>query len=153
MANKLSQKRIDEMWAAYQERQSIEFVSKKCGGLHWRTVDRYRRLERWDERLTEIRRKAQDEADYDLAKATAASLMLVQAYKEKLAVAMEFKNIADEDVTASEIERIIKVEQLLLGGVESRHEITGNFAGWSEDELRRFAENGERPARTSPRTA
>jgi hypothetical protein len=153
MANKLSQKRIDEMWAAYQERQSIEFVSKKCGNLHWRTVDRYRRLERWDERLAEIRRKAQDEADYDLAKATAASLMLVQSYKEKLAAAMEFKNVPDEDVTASEIERIVKVEQLLLGGVESRHEVTGKFAGWSEEELRRFAEDGERPARTSPRTA
>ncbi len=153
MANKLSQQRIDEMWAAYQERQSIEFVSKKCGGVHWKTVDRYRRLGQWDERLAEIRRQAQEEADYDLARATAESLKLVQSYKEKLAAAMEFKNVPDEDVTASEIERIVKVEQLLLGGVESRHEVTGAFAGWSEDDLRRFIETGERPTRTSRRTA
>jgi hypothetical protein len=122
-------------------------------GVHWKTVDRYRRLERWDERLAEIRRKAQDEADYDLTKATAESLKLVQTYKDKLSAVLEFKNMPDEDVTATEIERILKLEQLLLGGVESRHEVTGNFAGWSEEELRRFAENGERPARTGRRSA
>lgn len=152
MANKLSQKRIDEMWTAYQQRQSIESVSRKCG-VHWKTADRYRIRERWDERLADIRRKAEDEADYDLAKATAESLKLVQDFKSKLRATLEFMNIDDSAVTASEIERIVKVEQLLLGGVESRHEITGTFASWTDDELRRFAENGERPARTSRRTA
>lgn len=140
------------MWAAYQERQSVDQVSKKCG-VHWKTVDRYRQQERWDERLADIRRKAEKEADYDLAQATAESLRLVQDFKTKLRATLERMTTDDVAVTASEIERIIKVEQLLLGGVESRQEIIGAFAGWSDEELRRFSETGERPTRTSRRTA
>ena len=106
-----------------------------------------------DERLAEIRRKAQDEADLDVAQATGASLKLVQDFKSKLRATLEFMNIDDDAVTAGEIEKIVRVEQMLLGNVESRHEIVGHFDGWSEDELKKFWETGERPARASRRTA
>lgn len=148
VVNKLSQRRIDELWLAYQEHESVHAVSKKCG-VHWKTVDRYRLLERWDERIADARRRAQDEADYDLARAMAASLRLVTQYKSKLAEALDRMTVLDDDVTASELEKVIKLEGFLLGGVESRHEVVGRFEAWTDDELERFAERGEVPSRSS----
>jgi protein subunit release factor A len=152
VANKISRAKVDEMWAAYQDRQSVDHVAKKCG-VHWKTVERYRRLEKWDQRLAEIRRQAQEDADVDLAKAAAESLRLVRSYKDKLAAALEFKNIPDEDVTAAELEKIVKLEAFLLGGVESRQEVVGAFAAWTDEELKAYAENGTAPDRSRRRSA
>lgn len=140
------------MWAAYQGHQSVNHVSKKCG-IHWKTCERYRRVEKWDERLTEIRRQAQQDADFDLAKATANSLRLVKTYKDKLATTMESLIVGDATVTAAELDKIVKLEAFLLGGVESRHEVVGRFAGWSDEELKAYAENGASPDRSRGRSA
>lgn len=152
MSNKLSQAKIDEMWAIYRDHQSIDHVAKKCG-VHWKTCERYRRLGKWDQRLAEIRRQAQEDADLDLAKATADSLRLVRSYKDKLAATMEFMNVSDSAVTAAELDKIVKLEAFLLGGVESRHEVVGRFAGWSDEELKAYAENGACPDRSRGRSA
>jgi IS30 family transposase len=107
VANRLNRSKIDELWAAYQVHGSIHEVAKKCG-IHHRTVERYLRLERWDERLEEIRAKAQKKADYTLAQAMTDSLKLVRAYKQKMSDAISNKLVSAEDVTGSELERIIK---------------------------------------------
>lgn len=140
------------MWAAYCDHQSVDQVAKKCG-VHWKTCERYRRLEKWDQRLAEIRRQAQEDADLDLASATADSLRLVRSYKDKLAATLEFMNVNDTSVTASELDKIVKLEAFLLGGVESRHEVVGRFAGWSDEELKAYAEAGVLPDRSRRRTA
>ncbi len=77
----------------------------------------------------------------------------MRSYKDKLAATLEFKNIPDEDVTAAELEKIVKLEAFLLGGVESRQEIVGAFANWSDEELRAYAETGVPPDRSRRRTA
>ena len=148
MANRLARKKIDEMWSVYQERRSIREVAKKCA-VHHKTVERYRLLERWDERLAEIQDRARAEADYDLATAMADSLRLVRAYKQKVAAALESKTMKSADVTAAELERVIKLEAFVLGGAENRTEIVGRFEGWSDEELERYAGTGELPTHAS----
>jgi hypothetical protein len=152
VANRLDHIKIDELWAAYQVHQSVHEVARKCG-IHHRTVERYRRIERWDERLEEIRAKAQKKADYTLAQAMTDSLKLVRAYKQKMSDAIASKVVCDEDVTASELEKIVKLEAFVLGGVESRQEIVGRFADWSDAELEEYASSGKLPARSGSRAA
>ena len=152
MANRLDRQKIEDLWVEYQLHQSVHEVSKKCG-IHWKTVARYRRLERWDERIEEIRAKAQKKADYTLAQAMADSLKLVRAYKQKMADAITSKVVSDEDVTASELEKIVKLEAFVLGGVESRQQVIGAFADWSDEELERYAATGQFPTRSGNRAA
>jgi len=57
MSKHLSQKQIDEMFLAYQEKQTVHYVSEKCH-LSRQTVRRYRDEGKWDERLAEINEKA-----------------------------------------------------------------------------------------------
>ena len=152
MANRLDQQKVDEMWAVYQAHQSIREVSQRCA-VHHRTALRYCRVERWDQRLEEIRAKAQEKADYSLAEAMADSLKLVRSYKTKLAEAIKTKVIDDEDVTASEVERVVKLEAYVLGGVESRQEIVGTFANWTDEELEEYARTGKLPNRQGSRAA
>lgn len=148
MANRLSTAQIELAWTAFQERQSADYVSKKCG-IHWRTVERYRHLERWDERLAEISAKAQAVADYDLAAAKAQSLRLLRSYKSKVEQALLKKAVAPDDVNAAELDRIVRTELLLLGGPDSRTEIVANvsarFSSMTDEELERFARDGTLP--------
>lgn len=144
MANRLSEAKRAELWSAFQERQSIDFLARKCG-VHHRTVERYRVLDRWDERLAKVREDAQKRADYTLAIAMADSLRLVLDYKRRLGEALGSKKLAPGDVTATELERIIKLEAFVLGGVESRHQIVSDFASWTEKELEEFARDGTIP--------
>lgn len=145
MANRLSDAKRSELWAAYNERQSIEHVSRKCG-VHHKTVERYLRLDHWNERLEEIRAKAREQADQSLAQSMAESLALVRDYKARLALALSTKKVSTAEVTAAELEKVIKLEAFVLGGVESRHEqVLTDFSSWSDDELERYARDGKRP--------
>jgi hypothetical protein len=152
VANRLDRSKIDELWASYQVHGSIHEVARTCG-VHHKTVERYRRIERWDERLEKIRAKAQKKADYSLAEAMADSLRLVRAYKGKVSDAIASKVVCDEDVTASELEKIVKLEAFVLGGVEGRQEIVGRFADWTDAELEEYASSGKLPARSGSRAA
>lgn len=146
MANRLSRERIDAMFAVYSDRASVDEVATKCG-VHHRTVERYRRIERWDDRLAAVRAKAQAKTDYGLAEAMADSLGLVRSFKAKVAAALAGKTVAADDVTVAELERLVKLEAFLLGGVESRTEVVDKFSGWTDEDLERFAATGERPSR------
>ena len=154
MANKLTRGTIDAMFAVYLERQSVEQVAKKCGVSH-RTVERYRALERWSDRVEEIRLQAQKQADYGIAQAMADSLRVVRAYKEKFSEAMMAKRLTGRDVRVADFERLVRLEAFVLGAVESRHEIVGEFSGWTDEEVERYAVHGEAPGEAcggSPRT-
>lgn len=146
MANRLPEAKRAELWLAYQEQQSIHQVARKCA-VHHKTVERYRVLENWDERLSEIREKARRRADYSLAEAMAESLALVRDYKSRLGLALSTKHVSGEEVTATELERIVKLESFLLGGVEGRQQVVTEFVHWSDDELEAFAVAGTQPSR------
>ncbi len=152
MANRLSAAQRAALFEAFLERQSDDQVAHKCG-VHHRTVSRYRILDRWDERLAEVRLQAQQRADITLAEAMAESLALVRKYKERLGQALEIKKVSGDAVTAAELERIIRLESFVLGGVESRHEVVTDFAGWTDEELEVFARDGTVPREPRSRTA
>lgn len=136
------------MFQAFVEKPTIEYVSEKCG-VHHATCRRYRVADRWDARLAEVRTTAQRTADYDLAAAMTQSLGLIRAFKEKIAAAISAKTVAPGDVTMADLERLVRLEAFVLGAAESRHEVVTSFSEWTEEELRRFAETGHRPARPS----
>lgn len=144
MANRLSSSNRAALWRAYQESQNANEVARKCS-VHHRTVERYRVLDCWDERLAEIRQEAQKRADYTLADAMAESLSLVRRYKEKLGRALDAKAVNGDDVSAAELERVIRLEAFVLGGSESRHEIVTEFTSWSDEDLEAYARDGTVP--------
>jgi hypothetical protein len=148
MANRISRATIEVMFGTYADRGSVQEVATKYGVSH-RTVERYRRLERWDERLAAVRAQAQAKTDYGLAEAMADSLGMVRAFKAKISAALAGKTVSADDVTVAEVERLVKLEAFLLGGVESRTEVVDRFSGWSDEDVERFAETGEQPARPS----
>ena len=148
MADRLSRSKVDEMWFEFQKHGSAAEVARVCHA-HPRTVARLRRVERWDERLAEVRSKAQAEADYDLAAARAQSLRLLRAYKTKVEQALLKKAVSPDDVNAAELDRIVRTELLLLGGPDSRTEIvadvSGRFSSMTDEQLERFARDGTLP--------
>lgn len=147
MANRVPTALRDEMFAVYAERQTIESVSAKCG-VHHATARRYKLADRWDERLGDVRAKAQREADYTLAAAMAQSLALIRVFKEKLSTAISAKNVKPSEATIVDLERLVRLEAYVLGAAESRHEVIGRFNEWTETELEHYARTGERPTRT-----
>jgi hypothetical protein len=138
----------DEMFAAWTERESAAFVADKCG-VHHRTVERYRVADGWDERLTEIRSKAQSQTDYGIAEAMAESLRIVRLYKDRLAEAIERKRLTADDVSVADLERVVRLEAFVLGAAESRHELITEFSGWSDEEVETYATTGELPTKAS----
>lgn len=50
------------MWLAWQEKQTPNYVSRKCG-ISYQTVKRYRELDRWDERILKLQERAAKKAD------------------------------------------------------------------------------------------
>lgn len=115
MANRLQRATIDAMFQAYAEKQTVEYVSAKCG-VHHATVRRHRTLGKWDERLARIQQQREAETDYNLAKATAQSVKMVRRYKDKLCEALKQKDVSPDDIDAQELDRVISLEQRLLGG-------------------------------------
>lgn len=148
MANRLPRSKIDEMWLEFQKHGSAAEVARTCH-VHPRTVARLRGVEHWDERLAQVRSKAQAEADYDLAAARAQSLRLLRAYKTKVEQALLKKAVSPDDVNAAELDRIVRTEMLLLGAPDSRTEVvanvSGRFSSMTDDELERFARDGTIP--------
>lgn len=138
------------MFEAFAERQSVEHVARKCG-VHHATARRYRLADRWDERLAEIRARAQREADYGIADAMRESLRIVRVYKQKLAAAIDRKRLGNGDVSVTDLERVVRLEAFVLGAAESRHEVLTEFSAWSDEEVERFAVTGELPAAASGR--
>ncbi len=141
------------MFRVYADRQSVREVATRCAVSH-RTVERYRRVERWDQRLADVRAKVQSEADHDITRAMADSLRIVRAYKSKLGDAIERKRLTVDDVSVADLERVVRLEAFVLGAAESRHEVeVTEFTGWSDEEVERFALTGQHPGKTSGGTS
>ena len=148
MANRLSKTKIEELWAAWQEFENVNQVATKCG-VHHKTVERYLRLEKWDERLAGIKAKAQQKADYDLAQARAEDITIVRAVKRELIKALKNAQDLGVDMFAVDpaypgritgaLDDLVKLELLLMGEATERHGFEGgppviNFITKGDDE-------------------
>jgi len=120
MAKKLSQKQLDEMFKVWVERQSVNFVAKKCKVSHT-TVEKYRKLHDWDGRLAGVQQKAQDKQDDNLAKVLADNLKVVKYAKGKVIELMQAGGVVTKN-PVSDLDKMIRLELLLRGEADSRTE-------------------------------
>lgn len=141
-AKSVTQDQITEMFITYCQLPNIPHVARTCG-QKVSTVRAVVKRENFEARREAILKKAQEDQDYTLLEATKKSIELVKQAKEKIAARILFldpKEIKVESL-ASDIERLVKLEQLLLGGVESREEKVHTLS--HEDRIRKLREHRE----------
>ena len=76
MTRTLSAEKTDAMWAAWQEKQTLYSVAKKCK-VAYASVKKYRKLDNWDKRLAKINGKAMVKADATLTTRRAKQIAIV----------------------------------------------------------------------------
>ena len=114
------------MFAAYCQNPALDYVAKRCK-VHIQTAKKYCRLDRWDQRLDEIRRKAQRQQDYDIAKEYKRTLKLIGKAKSIYELALtRFKagNIEKFRIGLTDIKDLANTEMLLTGKPTERVEIS-----------------------------
>jgi hypothetical protein len=136
MANKLTQAKIDEMWAAWQEKQTLRYVSQKVQ-VSRQAVARYRQKENWDARMAAIERRAEHKADMSISDRRARDLKLLEAGKVAWARWLQGKveTVCPEcghnhtvilpkmKAALKDIAELIKTGELLSGEADSRQEV------------------------------
>jgi hypothetical protein len=115
VAQPVSQEKRIELFAAYCERQTIQHVARTCS-VSPTTALRYKRLDRWDERLRGVSRKAEDKIDESIAEMRARQAKQARAVQAKaLQKVIEdgFRNTrdaADAYFKAVQEERVVRGE-------------------------------------------
>lgn len=134
MSNRLNENEIQKMFEAWQEKQTVQSVAIKCK-VSPTTVRRYRRLFSWDERLNQIRRRAQQIVDEDAARRKARHIKMMQVIeKESLDVLQVPKERKDKDVmkagdAARNLIAAVQEERKICGDVDAQDqgEVNNNF--------------------------
>ena len=120
MAKKLTQKKLNSMFKAYCEKQSVRYVSRKCRCSHV-TARKYRDLQGWDNRVAQIQHKAQEKQDESLADSLAQNLKVVQFAKDKILELIQAGGQVSKS-PAADLDKMIRLELLLRGEADSRIE-------------------------------
>jgi hypothetical protein len=137
-----------EMFAVYCAMPVLNHVSRQTGvSIH--TVRKYHQEQDWEKRRMEIIDKAREAADYDLQKATEQSITLVRALKSKVAEKIRHLSAVElnTDSLVADTERLVKLEQILLGGVSDRQE---RIAESHEERLKRLKIERDRAIDVTP---
>jgi len=121
MAKKLTQKKIDKMFKAYCERQTAFFVAKKCH-ISVTTAKKYIKKEKWAERVLIVKQKAIEKQDEHISDIIADNLKCVRFVKDEILENIKNGKIASRN-PASDLDKIIRLELLLVGESDSRIEI------------------------------
>lgn len=118
------------------------YVSRVCK-VDISTVKRYWESGNWEVRRDAIVQEARKKADFDIVSATTASLAMIQRAKEKLEQKVHELTTKEMNPAflVSDIERLVKLEQLLLGGVGERKEIISTT---HEERIRRLRASREK---------
>ena len=111
----IGDKKREEMWEAFLQKQSERDVASACN-VSRSTVRRYRKLDRWDERTEEIRRKTDALVNGKTAEKAAGirnrHIQIVQAAQAKFVKALSEDKV---DFTVADYDRLVKLELLLSG--------------------------------------
>lgn len=121
MANKLTQKKIDKMFRAYCEKQTAFFVAKKCR-VSETTAKKYIKKEKWAERLLVVKQKAIEKQDEHISDIIAENLKHVRFVKDEIIESIKNGNAASKN-PAADLDKIIRLELLLVGESDSRIEL------------------------------
>lgn len=132
MANRLTQKQIDEMFDAYQEKPNCEYVSKKCG-VSWNTANSYKISEGWDNRLAALREKMIEKVDAkivtDATKHKAIAESVINLFARSLVGRVSQNcpkcgeiitiSIPRPDIKPADFARMIELINEQLGGIDT----------------------------------
>jgi tRNA A37 N6-isopentenylltransferase MiaA len=111
---KVSEKTRDAMFVAWQEKQSLDYVRKKCG-VAWVTAARYREKDEWDKRLAKIKAKTQAKVDDNAAKRRARHIELAQLMQKKGAAFLRRRGCGSAKTAVSAIAQGVRVEREIVG--------------------------------------
>jgi len=144
----LPEEKVQEMFAMYCSMPQFTYVARVCK-VDISTVKRYWESGNWEERRDAIVMEARKKADFDIVSATTASLAMIQRAKEKLEQKVHELTTKEMNPAflVSDIERLVKLEQLLLGGVGERREIISTT---HEERIRRLRASREKDITPSP---
>lgn len=136
MANRLSDKKIREMWEAWQEKQTINYVVRKCK-VNTNTVKRYREKMGWDERLKAIQSRAEELENESIAQRRARHAKLGKMLQAKGAMFFRDADIESESAAIRALETGVEIENLALGDATSREDRTVRviLVGDDDDEI------------------
>ncbi len=121
-----------KLFKVWQQKQSVEYVAKTCRVSHV-TARKYRKLDKWDSRLSKIREAAIVEADDAAKKRLTDNLKLIQVAKQAYAASLLGKakvvcpKCAANFTTAvpklkpnfRDIDAVVRLEEFLLQGREA----------------------------------
>lgn len=110
----MTEAKRDELFAAWQEKQAIRYVSRKCGVSHT-TARRYREKDDWEARMARIVEKAQRKADDDAARRRARHIKLAQLVQAKGAECLAKKGIKSDAVAVGAVRDGVKMEREIVG--------------------------------------
>ena len=129
--NAITSKKREEMFQVFFKNGSVNSVVKLCN-IHNTTARKYRLKDNWDKRVETIRKKAVEKSDDKNAKRIADNLKLVDYTKTQL-----MKDIQKEGVEstrkASDLDKLIRLELLLIGDVAAKGEIIIKLPDGYED--------------------
>ena len=165
-ASGISMETYEEMAEAFFNIPSVNHVKTTCK-VNMATAKKY--IERGDERrgmpsirerFIRSREKVIKEQDHTWAMAMAESLEMLHSLKMKFAAALEklkkvkiprIISLNDAKKAIEFIDKIVRLEGFIFGGVKSRNEEeTGSgpsFADWSAEEMTEYVRTGKRPDR------
>ena len=128
MSYGLPSQKIDEMWRAYQEKQSIHYIARKCM-VSPITAKKYKIKEKWDERIAKINQQVVKRVDEGIVgfkvKALKINQVVINKFLKQLGVRKDpqggFTVTAEgKDVSVRDYDTIIRQSLLLLGEEDGR---------------------------------
>ena len=111
-----TKKEREQMFKVYQERQSINHVAEETNSA-WRTVNKYRKIDRWDDRLQEIGIEVRRIQDIDIIQDRSTLFNQVDTIYQKLIERIEDKIESDPEYTPTvkDLDTLVRLRCALIG--------------------------------------
>ena len=147
MTAPLSTQKKAALWRAYKQRQTAEYVSKKCG-ISWHTANKYIKELKFVERWQKIEHEANKIVDKDQAESLAEEIRNISHIKSIAYDTLEWVLSSKERIPSiSDYLKLGQAERSLRGEHDNREEDSSITFEWLPDELaeRPCSENENKP--------
>ena len=135
MTAPLSTQKKAALWRAYKQRQTAEYVAKKCG-ISWHTADKYIKELKFAERWQKIEQKANKIVDKDQAESLAEEIRNISHIKSIAYDTLEWVLSSKERIPSiSDYLKLVQAERALRGEHANREEDSSITFEWLPDEL------------------
>lgn len=114
--SKITLEKRAELFKLWCSKQSVSFCAK-TGAVNRATVDKYRLVDKWDDRLTIIKEHAEAIADAKSEKRLAQNLIIIKFIKGNIVEAVKKGKVLG---SVSDLIGAIRTEELILGRPDSR---------------------------------